>query len=134
MGPPEKICPGPRKYSRRGPDSCSARRISFESPPPPPPPIIASSYGPDLMSYVLPVITRRLDFVAFPVCLKDNLRSCPKQNSSDQNGIIQFRGNIYFFCTPVKNFFFSPDGWKFIGLCSNLGTFFLHYAWEDFFP
>jgi hypothetical protein len=22
--------------------------------------------------------------VAFPVCLKDNLRSCPKQNSSDQ--------------------------------------------------
>jgi hypothetical protein len=46
----------------------------------PPPPTIASSYDPHV----------RLDFVAFPVCLKDNPRSCPKQNSSDQNGIIQF--------------------------------------------
>jgi hypothetical protein len=33
----------------------------------------------------------RLDFVAFPFFLKEYMRSCPKQNSSDQNGIIQFR-------------------------------------------
>jgi hypothetical protein len=46
----------------------------------------------DVTSYVLPCMQWShvwLDFVAFAVCLKDNLRNCPKPHSSNRNAIIQ---------------------------------------------
>jgi hypothetical protein len=71
----EDLPEGPRILSaaliRVLPDGFLLKAIVFtvceheHTPPPPPPPIIACSYDPDLMSYVLSVITGAARFCSF---------------------------------------------------------------------